>query len=103
MSPTALTTYRHPAPAAGNPNGAWSVPEGARLGSRDAAHTEPPERAVSAGRELGWRARAEQRTVQVVEPANVAVKAPALVIGTTGIATDPAAAQRHATNGVPES
>jgi len=52
----------------------------------DAAHTEPLERAVSAGRELGWRARAEQRAVQVVEPANVAVEAPALVIEARGTA-----------------
>jgi len=52
----------------------------------DAAHTQPLERAVSAGRELGWRARAEQRAVQVVEPANVAVEAPAVVVGSPGIA-----------------
>jgi len=52
----------------------------------DAAHIEPLERAVSAGRELGWRHRAEQRATQVVEPANVAVAAPALVIEARGTA-----------------
>jgi len=55
----------------------------------DAAHTEPLQRAVSAGRELGWRARAEQRAVQAVEPppapggielAPVAVEVPSRVL-----------------------
>ncbi len=73
-----LTGVRATVAAAGQrttPRDAW-----------DTAHTEPLERAVSAGRELGWRHRAEQRATQVVEPANVAVAAPALVIEARGTA-----------------
>ncbi len=46
----------------------------------EAAHTDPLERAVSAGRELGWRARAEQRAVQAVEPAAVTVAPPPVTV-----------------------
>ncbi len=46
----------------------------------DAAHTTPLERAVSAGRELGWRARAEQRAGQAVEPPAVAAEAAAVAV-----------------------
>jgi len=42
----------------------------------EAAHAQPLERAVSAGRELDWRHRAEQRAGQAVEPAAVAVELP---------------------------
>ncbi len=52
----------------------------------EAAHTEPLERAVSAGRELGWRHRAEQRAVQAVEPAAVTVELPPVVVESPGIA-----------------
>ncbi len=48
--------------------------------ARDAAHTQPLERAVSAGRELGWRHRAEQRAVQAVEPAAVTVELPPVTV-----------------------
>ncbi len=47
----------------------------------EAAHTGSLEGAVSAGRELSWRHRAEQRAVQAVEPANVAGEALTLAIG----------------------
>lgn len=46
----------------------------------DVAQTGTLERAVSAGRELGWRARAEQRAEQAVEPAAVVAQAPDLEI-----------------------
>ncbi len=46
----------------------------------DAAHTAPLERAVSAGRELGWRARAEQRAGHAVEPLAVAAEAAAVAV-----------------------
>jgi len=52
----------------------------------DAAHTEPLERAVSAGRELGWRHRAEQRAVQAVAPEAVTVELPPVVVESPGIA-----------------
>ncbi len=42
----------------------------------EAAHAQPLERAVTAGRELGWRHRAKQRAGQAVEPAAVAVELP---------------------------
>jgi len=51
-----------------------------------AAHADPLEQAVSAGRELARRNRAERRVVQVVEPTPVAVEAPPVVIETPGIA-----------------
>ncbi len=72
-----LTGVRATVAAAGlrtTPRDAW-----------DAAHAEPLERAVSAGRELSWRHRAEQRATRVVEPASV-VEAPALVIEARGTA-----------------
>jgi len=52
----------------------------------DAAHTAPLERAVSAGRELGWRARAEQRAGHAVEPPAVAAEAAAVAVEACGIA-----------------
>jgi len=52
----------------------------------DAAHTEPVELAVSAGRELGWRHRAEQRAASVARAGPHAVEAPPVVIEAPGIA-----------------
>ncbi len=46
----------------------------------DAARTRPLERAVSAGRELGWRHRGEQRAVRAVEPAAVTVELPPVTV-----------------------
>jgi len=46
----------------------------------EAAHTQPLERAVSAGSELGWRHRAEQRAGQAVEPATVAAELPPVAV-----------------------
>ncbi len=46
----------------------------------EAAHTQPLERSFTAGRELGWRRRAEQRAVQAVEPAAVAVELPPVAV-----------------------
>ncbi len=46
----------------------------------EAAHTEPLERAVSAGRELGWRHRAEERALQAVEQAAVTVELPPVTV-----------------------
>jgi len=52
----------------------------------DAAHTAPLERAVSAGRELGWRARAEQRAGHAVEPPAVAVEPAAVAAEAAAVA-----------------
>jgi len=46
----------------------------------EAAHTQPLERTFTAGRELGWRRRAEQRAAQAVEPAAVAVELPPVAV-----------------------
>jgi len=46
----------------------------------DAAHSEPLERAVSAGRELGWRHRAEERAATAVDPAPAVVELPAVTV-----------------------